>query len=765
MATAPAVRLVPWLIPARPPLRMAHLPSLTSEQQAVVDRVCVDNARLTITDAVAGSGKTTTVLALAVACPEKRIVQATYNALLKADVRAKAAQLGLSNLEVHSYHSIAVNYYARSAYSDAWLARIVEDDMSVRQDCAMKDVDRPIDVLVVDETQDMTPLFLKLLLKLVRDTSCGHAMQVVVLGDRYQGIYGFRDADTRFLTLAHRIWSAAEGQRDCCCMLSQSHRLTDTIARYVNRAMVGFDRISASRAGAPVQYVVCNAFTAHAWVAARLLGMMRRGEIVPEDVFVLTYSLRGARAPYKRLENALVAAGVPVHVPNGDEARGIDEKVTAGKVAFSTFHQAKGRERPVVVVYGFDAGFYKYYARDEPREVCPPVLYVAATRASRLLILLQDADQGPLPFLRAPAAEAGAEVVDARTHGCGGGAGKRGKKKTNGPETQEDPATVTPTGLVRHLHQSIVAELAQQVSDLFEVERSAQWPAADVPASVEVAAPAAKRRKRRGGGGNRYTVKKGAKLQEEVADLAGVAIPAMVEASVDVAGWCELERSVRSSAASCQIASFKRAVSRIPRPPVSCSHFLELANVHAAVSEGLHGKLRQMTSYDWLGQQAVDICTSHIRQCVLSTDQARFEVDADTYVAYSGDMVYRHADWGALRVRMRVDVDDGHTVWELKVTSSLQVEHLLQVVVVAWAWRTFVQDHAGPRRFRILNARTGEVRALRDDVATERLAAVVETLLSNKYGRRASLDDDAWLASLKLPGDADGLSTAMSNVM
>jgi hypothetical protein len=56
-----------------------------------------------VVDAVAGSGKTTTVLHIAAASPGKRILLLTYNARLKTETRRRAA--GLKNLEVHSYHS------------------------------------------------------------------------------------------------------------------------------------------------------------------------------------------------------------------------------------------------------------------------------------------------------------------------------------------------------------------------------------------------------------------------------------------------------------------------------------------------------------------------------------------------------------------------------------------------------------------------------------------------------------------------------------
>ena len=59
-------------------------------------------------------------------------------------------------------------------------------------------------ILVVDEAQDMTPLYFKLLQKFIQDSQL--PFQLLVLGDHRQGLYEFKGADTRFLTLAHKLW-------------------------------------------------------------------------------------------------------------------------------------------------------------------------------------------------------------------------------------------------------------------------------------------------------------------------------------------------------------------------------------------------------------------------------------------------------------------------------------------------------------------------------------------------------------------------------
>jgi len=72
--------------------------SPSPEQQEIID--CVKEGFNVLVDAVAGSGKTTTVLFLAHAVPDKKITLFTYNSRLKAETRDRVRALGLTNIEV-----------------------------------------------------------------------------------------------------------------------------------------------------------------------------------------------------------------------------------------------------------------------------------------------------------------------------------------------------------------------------------------------------------------------------------------------------------------------------------------------------------------------------------------------------------------------------------------------------------------------------------------------------------------------------------------
>jgi hypothetical protein len=74
---------------------------------------------------VPGSGKTSTVLILCQEdwAKEKKILMLTYNSKLKEEVRLKKDELGLKNLEVHSYHSLYYKYYSKECSIDAGISR------------------------------------------------------------------------------------------------------------------------------------------------------------------------------------------------------------------------------------------------------------------------------------------------------------------------------------------------------------------------------------------------------------------------------------------------------------------------------------------------------------------------------------------------------------------------------------------------------------------------------------------------------------------
>ena len=92
---------------------------ISNEQQTIVEHL--RNGFNVVVDAIAGSGKSTTIIAVAEAFPKKRFLQITYNAMLRKEFRQKLDEHGITNIDVHTFHSL----YTRSMYRYGYSSYIV----------------------------------------------------------------------------------------------------------------------------------------------------------------------------------------------------------------------------------------------------------------------------------------------------------------------------------------------------------------------------------------------------------------------------------------------------------------------------------------------------------------------------------------------------------------------------------------------------------------------------------------------------------------
>jgi hypothetical protein len=328
--------------------------------------------------------------------PHADVLALTYNARLKAETRRKAAELQLSNLEVHSFHAFGVKYYGPACKRDEGLRAAAERDTRPRRQLPR------YAVVVVDETQDLTPLLHAFVCKLLRDArDAGGECRLLVMGDERQTIFQFLEADARFLTRAADAYAGVVAPLPWRALpLSTTFRLTRNMVKFLNRCVLGFPLFTTpNAAGPPVTYFNGSPHQIAAALASVLIGHVDAGRLRPEDIFVLAPSIRTGSAsnprPYNVLENLLVAHGLACYSPGSDE-EALDARVIRDKIVFSTFHQVKGLERAAVVVFSFCADYFDVYARDKSdaqQRVCPNPIYMGA----RLRALHGDAARTDAP--------------------------------------------------------------------------------------------------------------------------------------------------------------------------------------------------------------------------------------------------------------------------------------------------------------------------------------------------------------------------------
>jgi hypothetical protein len=705
----------------------------SEEQQNIIDSMLSGNS--VVVNAVAGSGKSTTILFLADSMPpDKKILQVTYNAQLRHEVKEKVEERGLTNLVVHTYHSLAVRYYSPLAHTDTELRRIL------RLNAAPVGLAAPcFDVLIIDEAQDMTPLYYHFFKKWMRDFGAEGA-QMMVLGDEKQGLYEFKGSDTRFLTLAPRIWGG--GRTFVAHELRTSYRVTNEMAAFVNEVMLGEPRLRACRQGAQVVYVRKHVFEARYTLMHMILKMLDdpSGANRPDDFFILCGSLKNS---VRKWENLLVNRGIPCYLPTM-EMEGLDERIIRGKVVFSTFHSVKGRQRKHVFVVGFDESYFDYYARDASRTECPNTLYVGCTRATETLVLMEKDnhyEDGPLPFLKRTHAQMRREPwIDFRgkVKALSWSSAEEKKENNNGIKKISNHF-LTPTELIKFVPDETMEILAAKVDALFE--RESEWDEVEleIPVVIET---------QRG-------------FHEDVSDLNGTVLPFLYLNAMGEGGneeeyndlYSLVEKAMRELPAG-EYEFLKESFATLEYTGSTADH-LYLANLYAAWNEKLYYRLRQIgrDEYTWLSENIIELCVARLGRVLGSGGTNNCPIcDAERTIIHAGMELETARIQESLeaefpdrrffftaRVDMVVQQQQliKETVWEWKCTSHLTIDHFLQVVIYAWLMTTASPIPLG-REFKIFNIKTGQ--KFRLGGAVDDWREIVVILLRKKYERAERMD-------------------------
>jgi hypothetical protein len=739
------------------------LDPMSDEQRVVYEHI--RSGKNVVVDACAGSGKSTTILSIATCMPDHAFIQLTYNSMLCAEIKTKADELGLSNLRIYTYHSLAVKYYSNAGYTDTMIRRVLNHQSPPRTAIPR------INILVIDETQDMTMLYFKLVVKFCKDH--GDPIQLLILGDFMQGLYEFKGADTRFLTNAPEIWGGfplLSCQEFVKCSLKMSYRITCQMADFVNDVMLGEKRLLACKNGVPVVYLRRSVYDAEKYVVYQITRLLNECGVSPSDIFVLGSSVKGVRSAIRKMENALVEKNVPCHVPMMETDK-IDERVINGKVVFSTFHSVKGRQRKYVFVMGFDQSYFKFFARNLPHHICPNTMYVACTRATHGLVVIENhnkREDRPLTFMKMTHGEI-QQHPSIEFKGLPQTVFYDNEEKDKNGNTTTH--YITPTELIKFIPENVIERILPVLEKIFvKVNDEETESMIDIPTVFETKA----------------------KFHEDVSDLNGIAIPLMYfdkmmetydKSYAPMQGGGNLLHDIIQSDMDAlkpnEHPFLRRTVANLPTSCKTIPEYLRLANVFVAVREKLYFKVNQIAEdeYTWLNEEMINECFERIHnilyhECCVVVDSSlatptgsedACELDfmvkiEKTIVNATDDAIHAKIDQylreyfptEAFRFTARVDAITDKSVWEIKCVGELTNDHFLQVVIYAWLWRFCIEDiehleHI--RDFRIFNIRSGEIYRL--EAETPDLTYIMIELLKAKYGSPENTDNREFIEHCK----------------
>lgn len=719
------------------------LPPLTPsyEQQLVVNHL-VDGDNVVV-DSVSGSGKSTTILSCAEQIPNKTILQLTYNAMLRKDVHEKVVARELLNISVHTYHSLAVKYYHKDAHKDSILRKILSANLSPLREIPT------IDIVCLDESQDMTLLYYLFIVKFLRDM--GGRIQVCVLGDYKQGIYQFKGADIRFLTKAAEIWSKYPLLSSPVfhhCALTTSYRVTDPMADFVNEVMLGTKRLYSCKLGSPVQYIRNHNHNIITIIKSRIAALLDSGES-PSSIFILSASTKSKLV--RKIENFLVERGIPCFVSMQD-GEVSDERVITGKVVFTTFHSVKGRERKHVFVVGFDQSYFSNYAPELMVNECPNTLYVACTRGTENLYVFESAQHRsnrPLEFLQ----KTHFDMQDSSYVNFYGIPQKNFESEDTETYNRDGKFhNVTPSSLVRFIPENVVDEITPLMERIFVIETPAiPELVIDIPIVIRTS---------RG-------------FHEDVSALNGIAIPSIyydylykrmasteqdarqdIQPGFGAKPLLSVIHDIMDETNNNEYAYLKQMVANLPDTFSTPEEYLYLSNIYVSVSEKLYFQLNQIgkNDYGWLSSAMIRECIDRFeetvgRECSSTTDVIieqsiiDFSREAENEALCAVLAPFFDVETAKFRFSARTDLITLENIWEMKCTTTISMEHQLQLLLYAWIWTILYPEK--PREFRIFNIRSGEVQRLTTDINV--WTTIVVALLKGKYTKLAEKTDEEFL--------------------
>lgn len=672
------------------------LQKASSEQLSIVKSLNDNNV---VVDSCAGAGKTTTVLHIAKCYENDNILLMTYNAKLKLETRQKIEKLGLKNIETHSYHSFCVKYYDRSCFTDKPIREMIDDER------------RPLSkykysIIILDEAQDITPLYYTLICKIFSDNK--HITKFCILGDEFQSIYGFNKADPRFLTFSERIYNFGN-YNWINKKLSITYRMNDETVKFVNKCMLNSDRIKSNKSGWKPRYIICDCFNdAHheRYKPYQEIRYYISLGYQNHEIFVLAPSVKSERSPVRILANTLSRENIPIFVPHNDEEK-LDSQVLENKIVFATYHQTKGLERKVVIVFNFDASYFKYYKKNVNPLYCPNELYVAVTRSIERLTLLHHDTNDYLQFIEREYLE---ETCNCQFSNIYEYSSNKKNQITNLPVTD----------LTRHLSEDVIEKAATYFgTDI--INKKGEY--INIPIKTKQ--------------GNLY---------ENVSDINGTAIPAYFDLKKNnkmKISDCIIKKKPKNnymflkddddSSSDEDSFTFSDNID-IKIDTITPSELLYIANKWNSDVSGYIYKLKQIKNYDWLSKQNLEKAYNRLKKYI--SEKSTFEIIL--HIDNQPELV----DKKLIGV---IDCIDGNRVWEFKCVKELENVHQIQLAI--YMYMMLIQNDTCEYNFYLFNILNENIIEIKSDLL--RLKSMIKYLIHEKYFSGKTQNDINFIMNIR----------------
>jgi hypothetical protein len=768
------------------------LPEPSEEQQQIVKKIAKNNI---IVNAVAGSGKTTTMLFIAKEYPDKNILVLTYNKRLRFETRQRVDKANIKNVNVHNYHSFCCTRYFMSGYTDD----IIIDSLDKYKSSKTQQPSFCYDIIVIDEAQDLTPLYFRLIKLIIKQ--CVKQPILCVIGDTMQTIYQFNGADSRFITMASELFPSSKKWINLS--LTTSYRLSVNVCNFINfcvhkrdvsNPLIRAGNITKeSPKGARPRYIFCNAFDT--CLAKELthhyLGKDKFGYKY-DDIFILAPSIQSELSPIKMFANNISTNyNIPIFIPSSDTEK-LDINEIKNKVVFATFHQVKGLQRKCIIVFGFDNSYFYYYNCDGDKTHCSPEIHVALTRTMERLTVIHHFKKNFIDFIDNTLISKYCYVekignTDLNTQWflnryddsilnmrlftklqvedeiSGETTVMRAIDKimdlNNTDNSLDKNIKLSVTRLISRLSQETINECLDMVTITAiknKIDTTDDMVLYDEDKMLEANTRYENRRKDdflitmtnktnkvSDSQMNVFTKSLTGEIfnnEENVSDIIGTAIPIIYE--YKKTDKIRLKRDVFELLQRYNYNDMYKGIRNQfnalrKLKTYTNKQIFELVTIHLALSNNLIYKVNQMTSYNLLSAKTVNLCMRRLDNNITTDVNPIFE----SYFSKEIEVEVDGYEQPIKRIiHGYVDCIDENSLWEFKTSQTLTQLHILQLVVYMYLYS---YSFMVKRKYYILSISSGEKYELQCSKSS--LENIINILMQAKFMKRIRLSDDEFI--------------------
>jgi hypothetical protein len=203
-----------------------------------------------------------------------------------------------------------------------------------------------------------------------------------------------------------------------------------------------------------------------------------------------------------------------------------------------------------------------------------------------------------------------------------------------------------------------------------------------------------------------------------------------------------------------------QAVEHMPPTCETISEYLYSANLLNAVQEQLYSRFKQIDphDYNWISDELLEQCYQTLdrvlkpdctgdwapEKFIVQSSNEIDHVDIDRCLASvlkESNMTYRFS--------ARADLLTPTSLWELKCTGQLTLDHKLQLVIYAWLYRMkwSGKKDVDSMKYYLYNIKTNELLQLH--ASLDELTTIVCEIIRNKYMTHTELTDEEFQAQFE----------------